>query len=142
MNELYMFAVISAWSCSPVFRRAAVDKMGEGSESTFVLLNTVFCTAMGLAVAYPMRDQMSKHATRADALGLFFVACSAALALSAGYFLTKLIADGNPGKVMATLNGFANIAGYVIGTCLYDRFTLTGVAGALMVSGGIYVLKL
>ena len=142
MDSMHMFAVISAWSCSPVFRRAAVDKMGEGSQAAFVLLNTVFCTVMALAVAYPNREKMEKHIQKADVLCLFFICCTAGLALSAGYFLTKLISQDNPGKVTAILNGCANVTAYVLGNIFYGQFTLTGIIGALMVSSGIYLLKL
>lgn len=141
MNELYMAAVISAWSCSPVFRRAAVDKMGEGSEATFVLLNTLFCSVIALAVAYPTKQHFEKYVHRVDLITVFFIACSAAMALGAGYFLTKLIATDNPGLVMAVLNGCTNVISYTVATLFYGNFTARGVLGALLISAGIYTIK-
>lgn len=141
MNELYIVAVISSWSCSPVFRRAAVDKMGEGSEATFVLLNTLFCSVIALAVAYPTKHHFEKYVHQIDFLTAFFITCSSAMALGAGYFLTKLIATDNPGIIIAVLNGCTNVISYTVATLFYDQFTTRGVIGALLVSAGVYTIK-
>lgn len=142
MNGYYAFVVISAWSCSPVFRRAALDAMGESSAATFVVYNTVLCSVVGLAIAFSERDKMYRDIDKGGWLTFLFVLISACLALSAGYFLSKLVADNNPGLVMAQLNGFANILGYLIGTLFYGKFSLSGVGGALLITSGIYIIKL
>ena len=141
MNVYYALAVVSAWSCSPVFRRAAIDKMGEGSEATFVVYNTILCTLIGVTVAFPSRERMYKDAAGGGALALFFVLCCSCLAMSSGYFLSKLLSENNPGEIMPTLNGLANVVGYLIGTVFYGSFTATGAVGVLLVSGGIYLIR-
>ena len=142
MNSYYAFAVVSAWSCSPVFRRAALNAMGEGSAATFVVYNTILCSVVGMAIAFSDREKMYRDIDKGGWRAFFFVLSSACLALSAGYFLSKLVAENNPGVVMAQLNGCANIAGYIVGTLFYGNFTLSGIGGALLIATGIYVLKL
>ena len=140
MDHIHIAAVISAWTANPVFRKAAIEKMGDGSASTFVIYQTIIgaLVCAGVALHQPF---MYKYAVNGGYLGAFFVSCCTLLALSSSYFLSMLVAKNNPGEVMATLNGLANLSTYLLGTLVYGEFTWRGVLGAALVSAGIYFIR-
>ena len=142
MDYMQVANVVLAWSLSPVFRRAAIDKMGEGSESAFVVYNAIVCAALAAALACPRQKEAIAFAQAGGALAFLFVVIVSCIALGSGYALALLLAKNNPGLVMAMCNGAANVLGYLLSTFFYGTLTLQGVIGVLLTSAGIYLLRL
>lgn len=133
--------VVLAWSVSPLFRRAAIDKMGEGSEHAYVVYQSIVCAALAASLACSRQKELMAFAQTGGPLAFFFVVAASCIALGSGYMLSLLLAKNNPGIVMATCNGAVNIVGYVLSTFFYGTLSLQGAVGVVLTSAGIYLLK-
>lgn len=141
MNNMQVATVVLAWSVSPLFRRAAIDKMGEGSEHAYVVYQSIVCAALAASLACSRQKELVEFAQTGGLLAFFFVAIGSCIALGSSYMLSLLLAKNNPGIVIAMCNGAVNIVGYVMSTLFYGTLSLRGTIGVALTSAGIYLLK-
>ena len=136
-----MLCVVVVWAITPVLKRQVIDYMsladdldGPSPVRTFVMINSIVCTAMAGVLAYPPGPRQLIE--RIPAQGWFVLIVGAALATFAGILIVKLISTGNPGETMVYLNAGTNILSYVIGALLYGNITWQATAGVLLITAG------
>ena len=141
MNYANVLLVVLAWSVSPVFRRAAIDKMGEGSSASFVVYSSVVCAVVALAGACTRRNETIAYVREGGSLAFGFVCMISCFALASNYLLATLIAKNNPGQVVGLCNGLSNLTTYLAASLFYNAPTMQGIIGAMLVSAGVYLLR-
>ena len=136
-----MVGVVVAWAVTPILKRRVVDYMsladdleGPSPVRTFVMINSVICTAVAAALAYSTGPR--QFLERIPAEGWTVLIVGALFTTVAGVLLVNLISTGNPGETMVYLNAGTNILTYIVGAVLYSELTWQATGGVLLIVAG------
>ena len=139
--------VVTMWSATPILKRVALDYMkypdliaqdAGNPVNTFVLLNSIGCTAVAACLAAPTSPK--QFMDRLPAPGWSAVIGCVILTAASSVALTSLLSRHNPGAVIAMVNAGTSVLTYLVSTLWYGELTWNGVAGVLAIAGGIVLL--